>query len=104
MLSMPSKHLSQAFGNWPLTCLGYDMLKRGILTASDWNHDGVVVGLLLQTDGEGEFPLYLESAPEGLITSLKALVEAELSEHRIKNKIYYKVVSFTVIRDFNQGD
>lgn len=80
------------------------MLKRGILTASDWNHEGVVVGLLLQTDGEGEFPLHIEGPAVGLLGFLKALIEAELVEHRIKNKIYYKVLSFTVLKDFNQGD
>lgn len=80
------------------------MLKRGILTASDWNHEGIVVGLLLQTDGEGEFPLHLDGGSASLLSYLKALVEAELLEHPIKNETYYKVLSFTVLKDFNQGD
>lgn len=62
------------------------------------------MGLLLQTDGEGEFPLLIEGDSSELLDLQKALIEVDLLEQEFKNELYYKVLSFNVLKDFNQGD
>ena len=80
------------------------MLKRGILTASNWDPEGIVTGLLLQAEGEGDYPLSLDAETECLIAHQKSLIEAQLSELKSVSGSTFKVLSFNILKDFNQGD
>lgn len=72
--------------------------------ASDWNHQGDVIALVLQTEGEGEYPIFIDSDNASLMTHQKNLIEASLSEVDDNNSKKFKILSFNIIKDFNQGD